>query len=136
MTFYLVVNNTQEKRNEVHFIFFDLGNGHHQDVIYELGEKGSNSQIAAIEFKDKAYSTPEKDKPNSGATVSGSNTDEILILDEKLNIYVIRFHWHQAEGFPIGPFELVQTHKLFTATGAAMVAEKKLIKKIWDLNKR
>ena len=57
-------------------------------------------------------------------------------MDEKLNIYVVRFHWHQQHGFPIGPFELVETHKLFTATGAAMFAEKKLVEKIRDLNDR
>ena len=135
MTFYLVVNNTEENRNSVRFLKFWLEWGPHQDVIYSLGEVGSGSQIAAIEFKDKAYSTPE-DLPNSGATVSGDNTDEIMILDEKLFIHVVRFHWHQKDGIPIGPFEVVQTIKLFTATGAAMIEEKNLIEKIRDLNER
>ena len=94
MIFYLVVNNTEENRNEVRFIKFWLEWGHHTDRIYALGEVGSGSEIAAIEFRDKAYSTPE-DLPNSGAKVSGDNSDEILILDEKLNISVIRFYWHR-----------------------------------------
>ena len=114
---------------------FWFDKGPKQDSIYSLGDIGSNSQIAAIEFKDKAYSTPE-DLPNSGAKVSGDNTDEIMILDEKLFIHVVRFHWHQEHGFPIGPFEVVQTIKLFTATGAAMIEEKNLIEKIRDLNER
>ena len=122
MIFYLVVNNTKENRNEVRFIKFWLEWGPHQEVIYDFdGEVGSGSKIAAIEFKDKAYSSPEKDLPNSAATVSGDNTDEILILDDKLNIYVVRFQWHQHHGVPIGPFETVQTHRLFTATGAALI---------------
>ena len=87
---------------------FDITWFKEPSIIYELGEKGSNSEIAAIEFKDKAYSSPEKDLSNSDATVTGDATDEILILDEKLNITVIRFHFHQDEGFPIGPFEVVQ----------------------------
>ena len=74
MFFYLVVNNTEENRNEVRFIKFWLEWGPHQGSIYSLGDVGSGSQIAAIEFKDKAYSTAE-DLPNSGATVSGDNTD-------------------------------------------------------------
>ena len=106
MIFYLVVNNTEENRNQIRFIKFWLEWGPHQGNIYVLGEVGSGSQIAAIEFKDKAYSTPE-DLPDSGATVSGDDTDEILMLDERLNITIIRFHWHQEHGIPIGPFEVI-----------------------------
>ena len=119
MIFYCVVNNTEDNRNEVRYVKFWLEWGPHQDRIYALGEVGSGSQIAAIEFRDKVYSTPE-DLPNTGATVSGDNTDELLILDEGLNITVFRFHWHQENGFPTDPKEVVETHKLFTATGAAM----------------
>ena len=93
MCFYCVVNNTEEKRNEVRFIKFWLHDGPHQDRIYALGEVGSGSQIAAIEFRDKVYSTPE-DLPTAGQTVVADNADELLILDERLNITVIRFHWH------------------------------------------
>ena len=58
--FYVVVNNTEDNRNEVRFIKFWLEWGPHQDRIHALGEIGSSSQIAAFEFRDKAYSTPEE----------------------------------------------------------------------------
>ena len=77
-----------------------------------------------------------EDLTNTEATVSGDNTDELLILDERLNIMVFRFHWHMQHGFPHKPKEVVETHKLFTATGAALLAEKKLIERIKDLNDR
>ena len=74
MTFYLAVNNTNENRNEVHYLKFWHSEGPKSDIIYALGEVGSNSQIAAIEFKDKAYSSPE-DLHDSGATVSEDKTE-------------------------------------------------------------
>ena len=58
-----------------------------------------------------------EDLPNTGATVSGDNTDELLILDQWLNITVIRFHWHMEDGNPCDP-EVVKTQKLFTAKEA------------------
>ena len=63
----------------------------------------------------------KKDYMNyTGATVLGDDTDELLILDEKLNITVFRFHWHQRDGYPRDPKSVVETHKLFTAKKAAI----------------
>ena len=58
-----------------------------------------------------------EDLTNNEATVSGDNTDELLILDERLNIMVFRFHWHMGDGIPCDP-EVVKTQKLFTAKEA------------------
>ena len=56
----------------------------------------------------------------TGATVLGDDTDELLILDEKLNITVFRFHWHLRNGMPCDPKGVVETQKLFKTTKAAM----------------
>ena len=74
MTFYFVVNNTVENRNEVRWMKFWHSEGPASDIIYALGEVGSNSQIAALEFKDRAYSSPE-DLHDISATVSEDKTE-------------------------------------------------------------